>query len=80
MVSRKRFAAALVVALAMFVVACGGSDNGGGSTGGGGGASTAAQDTGVTKGVAKAPTLDQAKDATGSVTYCTGKDTSGAQV
>jgi multiple sugar transport system substrate-binding protein len=81
MVSRKRFATALVVALAMFVVACGGDDDsGGGGSTGGGGASTASQDTGVTKGVAKAPTLDQAKDATGSVTYCTGKDTSGAQV
>jgi multiple sugar transport system substrate-binding protein len=81
MVSRKRFATALVVALAMFVVACGGSDNGGGGGGGGGGAaSTSTQASGVTKGVAKAPTLDQAKGATGSVTYCTGKDTSGAQI
>ena len=77
MVSRKRFATALVVALAMFVVACGGSDNGGGSTGGGGGAAT--QASGVTKGVAKAPTLAASKDATGSVTFCLGKDTSGNQ-
>ncbi len=77
MVSRKRFAIALVVALAMFVVACGGSDNGGGSTGGGGGAAT--QASGVTKGVAKAPTLAASKDATGSVTFCLGKDTSGNQ-
>jgi trehalose/maltose transport system substrate-binding protein len=79
MVSSKRFAAALVIAVAMFVVACGGSDNGGGGGGGGGASTSASQDTGVTKGVAKAPTLDQAKGATGSVTYCTGKDTSGAQ-
>jgi multiple sugar transport system substrate-binding protein len=79
--ARKRIAAAIVAALAMFVVACGSSDNGGGSSSGGGGASAGAstQATGVTKGVAKAPTLDQAKGATGSVTYCTGKDTSGAQ-
>jgi len=69
--------AALVTATALFVVACGSSDNGGGTSAGGGGAST--QETGVTKGVAKAPTLDAAKGATGSVTYCTGKDTSGAQ-
>jgi multiple sugar transport system substrate-binding protein len=79
MVSRKRFATALVVALAMFVVACGGDDNGGGGSTAGGGGAAKQEDTGVTKGVAKAPTLDQAKGATGSVTYCTGKDTSGAQ-
>jgi trehalose/maltose transport system substrate-binding protein len=80
MVSRKRFAAALVVALAMFVVACGGSDNGGGSTSGGGGAaSTASQDTGVTKGVKKAPTVAASQNAKGNVTFCLGKDTSGNQ-
>jgi multiple sugar transport system substrate-binding protein len=79
MVSRKRFAAALVAALAMFVVACGGSDDNGGGGGGGGGASAPAQETGVTKGAPKAPTLDASKGAKGSVTYCTGKDTSGAQ-
>jgi len=77
MVARKRLAAALVVALAMFVVACGSSNKS--STSGGGGAA-ATQASGITKGVALAPTLDQAKDATGSVTYCTGKDTSGAQI
>jgi multiple sugar transport system substrate-binding protein len=78
MVSRKRFAAALVAALAMFVVACGGDDDGGGG-GGGGGATTPAAETGITKGAPTAPTLDASKDATGNVTYCTGKDTSGAQ-
>jgi multiple sugar transport system substrate-binding protein len=77
MVARRRLVAALVTATALFVVACGSSDNGGGTSAGDGGAST--QETGVTKGVAKAPTLDAAKGATGSVTYCTGKDTSGAQ-
>ena len=80
MVARKRLAAALVVALAMLVVACGSSDSGSSSSGGGGGGSASTTATGVTKGVAKAPTLDQAKGAKGSVTYCTGKDTSGAQV
>jgi multiple sugar transport system substrate-binding protein len=76
MVSRKRFAAALVVALMMFVVACGGDDDEGG---GGGGEAAPAADTGVTKGSPKAPTLAASKGAKGSVTYCTGKDTSGAQ-
>jgi multiple sugar transport system substrate-binding protein len=80
MVARKRLAAALVVALAMFVVACGSSDSGSSSSGGGGGsASTAAKPTGVTKGVAQAPTLDASKAAKGNVTFCLGKDTSGNQ-
>jgi ABC-type sugar transport system, periplasmic component len=78
MVSRKRFAAALVVAIALFVAACGGSNDNGGSTGGGG-AAASTQESGVTKGVAKAPTPDQAKGATGNVTFCLGKDTSGNQ-
>jgi multiple sugar transport system substrate-binding protein len=76
MASRKRFAAALVAALAMFVVACGGDDDGGGG-GGSGGAAT--QETGVTKGVAKAPTLAASENAKGSVTFCLGKDTAGNQ-
>jgi trehalose/maltose transport system substrate-binding protein len=68
----------LVVALAMFVVACGGDDdNGGGGTTAGGAAKQ--EESGVTKGVAKAPTPDQAKGATGNVTFCLGKDTSGNQ-
>jgi multiple sugar transport system substrate-binding protein len=80
MVSRKRFAAALVVAIALFVAACGSSNNdnsGGGGGGGGGAAST--QESGVTKGVAQAPTLAASKGATGNVTFCLGKDTSGNQ-
>jgi trehalose/maltose transport system substrate-binding protein len=77
MVARRRTVATMVAALTVFAVACGG-DNGGGGGGGGGGATTT-EASGVTKGVAKAPTLDAAKGATGSVTYCTGKDTSGAQ-
>jgi multiple sugar transport system substrate-binding protein len=77
MVSRKRFAVALLAALALFVAACGGDDDSGGGGGGGGAAKQEA--TGVTKGVAKAPTPDQAKGATGNVTFCLGKDTAGNQ-
>ena len=65
MVARKRLAAALVVALAMFVVACGSSDSGSSSSGGGGGGSASTTATGVTKGVAKAPTLDAAQGREG---------------
>jgi multiple sugar transport system substrate-binding protein len=72
-------AAALVVALAMFVVACGSSNNNKTSSGGGGGATSTAAATGVTKGVAKAPTLDASSAAKGNVTFCLGKDTSGNQ-
>jgi trehalose/maltose transport system substrate-binding protein len=79
MVSRKRFAAALVAALAMFVVACGGGDDDGGGGGGGGAATTPAAETGVTKGAPTAPTLEASKGAKGTVTACTGKDTSGAK-
>jgi multiple sugar transport system substrate-binding protein len=78
MVARKRLAAALVVAVAMFVSACGGDDDSGGGGGGGGGAATQ-EATGVTKGVAKAPTVAASKDAKGNVTFCLGKDTSGNQ-
>ena len=78
MVSRKRFAVALLAALALFVAACGGDDDEGGGGGGGGGAAKQ-EESGVTKGVAKAPTPDQAKGATGNVTFCLGKDTSGNQ-
>jgi multiple sugar transport system substrate-binding protein len=77
MVARKRLAAALVVALAMLVVACGSDDDK--SSGGGGGGAATQEATGVTKGVAKAPTVAASKDATGNVTFCLGKDTSGNQ-
>jgi trehalose/maltose transport system substrate-binding protein len=79
MVSRKRFAAALVVAIALFVAACGSSNNDNGGGGGGGGGAAATQESGVTKGVAQAPTLAASKGATGNVTFCLGKDTSGNQ-
>lgn len=72
MVTRRRMITALFAASALFVAACGGDDSGGG-----GGGST--EPSGVTKGAKVAPTLDASKSAKGSVTYCTGKDTSGAQ-
>jgi multiple sugar transport system substrate-binding protein len=72
MTVRTRMLAAPVAALALFVGACGGDDNGGG----GGGTQEAA---GVTKGVAKAPTLAASEQAKGSVTFCLGKDTAGNQ-
>jgi multiple sugar transport system substrate-binding protein len=74
MFASRGFAAALFAAAALFVAACGGSDNGGGSSGGAGGAG-GQQVTGATK----APTLAESKNAKGTVTYCTGKDTSGGQ-
>src|SRR5215207_1703279 len=74
MTVRKGFAAALVVSMALFGAACGGDDDEGG---GGGGATGGA--TGATEGAKKAPTLEASKGAKGTVTYCTGKDTSGAQ-
>jgi multiple sugar transport system substrate-binding protein len=78
MVSRKRFAAALLAALVLFVAACGGDDDEGGGGGGGGGAAKQ-EETGVTKGVKKAPTLAASQSAKGNVTFCLGKDTSGNQ-
>jgi multiple sugar transport system substrate-binding protein len=47
-----------------------------GSDEGGGGSQSAGQ--GLTEGAKKAPTLEQAKDAKGTITMCAGKDTSGA--
>jgi len=73
MLARRRFVAAFMLAAALFVAACGGDDD----DDGGGAAGT--QETGAAKGANVAPTLAEAKGAKGSVTYCTGKDTSGAQ-
>ncbi len=73
---RRGFAAALLASTALFVAACGGDDNSSSSSGSG---SSGSQSTGATSGVAKAPTLDEAKGAKGTVVYCTGKDTSGGQ-
>jgi multiple sugar transport system substrate-binding protein len=71
MVARRRMIAALVAATALFVAACGSSDSGGG-----GGSSTG---SGQIKGAKVAPSLASSQNAKGTVTYCTGKDTSGAQ-
>ena len=62
--------AATVAMVALAVSGCGGDD------GGGGGSESAGQ--GLTDGAKKAPTLEQSKDATGTITMCAGKDTSGA--
>ena len=68
----KRFLYLLCMALAcaVFVAACG-EEEGGGDGGGG-------ETTGTTEGV-KAIDPASMEGATGDVTYCTGKDTSGAQ-
>jgi multiple sugar transport system substrate-binding protein len=74
---RRGLATALLASMALFGAACGGDDDeGDGGTGAGSGA---AESTGATEGAKKAPALDAAKSAKGNVTYCTGKDTSGAQ-
>src|SRR5215218_2683993 len=65
--------AALVCAL--FLAACGGDDDGGG--GGGGAASSGGGGQEQTKG-AKVIDPNSMNGAKGNVTYCTGKDTSGA--
>jgi multiple sugar transport system substrate-binding protein len=59
-----RRAALLICALALVAAGCGGDDDEGGGS--------------AASGDNEAPlTLESAKDATGTVTYCTGKDTSG---
>jgi trehalose/maltose transport system substrate-binding protein len=74
MVARKRLAAALVVALAMFVVACGSSDNG---SSGGGGSTSAGGGTKISGAkVIDANSLNSPPK--GTVKYCQGKDTTGA--
>ena len=73
---RRGFATALLASMALFAAACGSDDEGdSGSTSSG---STAAESSGATEGAKAAPALDAAS-AKGNVTYCTGKDTSGAQ-
>jgi multiple sugar transport system substrate-binding protein len=69
---RKGLAAALLASMALFAAADDKGDSGSTSTG-------AAESTGATEGAKKAPALTAAKSAKGNVTYCTGKDTSGAQ-
>jgi multiple sugar transport system substrate-binding protein len=63
--------AAMFVVAALAAAGCGGDDDSGG-----GGQPSAGQ--GLTAGAKKAPTLAESKDATGTVTMCAGKDTSGA--
>src|SRR3954454_4246778 len=67
--SRRGLVVPAIAALA--VAGCGSS-----SSSSGGGGSQAVK----VSGAKKAPTLAEAKGATGNVTYCTGKDTSGAQI
>ena len=64
----RRALAAMTLVAALAVAACGGDE-------GGGGASTA--EKGITEGAKVAPTLAEAKDASGNVTFCSGKDNSG---
>jgi multiple sugar transport system substrate-binding protein len=74
---RKGHAAALlgcVVLAGGLVGACGDDEGGGGSSGGGG----ATSESGTTSG-AKVIDVNSMDGAKGEVTYCTGKDTSGAQ-
>jgi multiple sugar transport system substrate-binding protein len=69
---RERIALIAVLAgVAVAAPSCGGGDEGSG------GASASSNSSGVTKGAPVAPTLDEAKDAKGSVTFCAGKDNSG---
>jgi multiple sugar transport system substrate-binding protein len=63
-----RTLAAMLAAAALGVGACGGDESGGGGPD---------ADRGSTDGAHKAPTLEQSRDATGHVTFCAGKDTSG---
>lgn len=61
-----RYAAALLAALALGMAACGGGDDDAGA-----GGEPAAIEAPV------APTLEESRDASGDVTFCAGKDTSG---
>jgi multiple sugar transport system substrate-binding protein len=67
---RKRIAlCAAVVGSTLLAAGCGGDDSSGG------GSSTSG--SGVTKGALVAPSLEEAKGAKGTVTFCAGKDNSG---
>ncbi len=72
-----RYLFAVLSAVALIAAGCGGDDEEAGGGGGGGGGEPAAA-TGETQGAKKAPASGEG--ATGEVTYCTGKDTSGAQI
>jgi multiple sugar transport system substrate-binding protein len=66
---RTRMPAALLACAALAVAGCGGDDEpaGDGTSSGGG----------QTEGARVAPTLEEARDAKGDVTFCAGKDTTG---
>jgi multiple sugar transport system substrate-binding protein len=70
---RLRWLGVVLTAAMLGFAGCGGDDNKGGGGGG------AAAGGGAAPSAPKAPTIDEAKTAKGNVTYCTGKDTSGAQ-
>jgi multiple sugar transport system substrate-binding protein len=74
MAMRRNLTAAVAAALlAIFAASCGGDDDAGG--GGGGGAGDSGQSAAIKN--AKAIDLGSMQSAKGSVTYCTGKDTTG---
>ena len=68
----QRMVAVAVLAAVLAVAGCGGDDGGGAEDGG-----AAQAERGSTEGAPVAPTLDEARDATGDVTFCAGKDTTG---
>jgi trehalose/maltose transport system substrate-binding protein len=73
---RRNLSAAVAAALlAILAASCGGGDDAGGGGGGGGGAGDSGQSA-ATKN-AKAIDLGSMRSAKGTVTYCTGKDTTG---
>ncbi len=72
-----RWAFLLMLLCAALIGACGDDEDEGGGSGGSGAAQEEA--TGQTEGV-EVVDVNAMQDATGEVTYCTGKDTSGAQV
>ncbi len=73
-----RYLFAVLGAVALIAAGCGGDDEEPAAGGGGGGGGEPAAATGETQGAKKAPASGEG--ATGEVTYCTGKDTSGAQI
>jgi multiple sugar transport system substrate-binding protein len=74
MTARRSMVPAVLAASALLVAACGSSSNNKSS-----GGATTASGSATVSGVKEAPSLAASKGATGNVTYCTGKDTSGAQ-